>query len=469
MKHIILTFSFLATCIVVALAYQPMLVEGRQWNMYLMGGGYNPPYHIYPSTYYQTVGADTVIGGNTYKIIRAESSNVFCREDIAEQSVYIRRPNDETEQLLYKFNLNVNDTVEAYQSWTNSAEFVVTAIDEILGRKRIFVDNIALKEKYEDREDGKQYPFFDEYITNYSDIWIEGIGGLTEVGYRMYEIYERVPQPLPVLTCVYDNDILIFSTTVADSVGCTYIPPVADTWYGVGVEPILTPQPEYYSVELHLTEDTVINGTSFRKLTYTDTKYNYTDSCIGALRQTADGMKVYWHNLDTEYLLYDFSAEVGDTIKDAYFKFMDSYEYTNVMEENTFVGYLVESKEVVDGRIHLNISCCIKHEDGQVVTDYSTKWIQGIGTPNIIWPYSFGYVGSAGLWTLCVAKDNEILYSFDTTNLGIENNCPDWKLITDNVNNTPSSINTPQKQIIDGNLFILHNGKRYNLLGAEVK
>ncbi len=88
MKCIILTIATITTSMVVAFAtYQPMLVEGRQWNMYLMGGGYNPPNHIYPSTYYQTVGADTVIDSKTYKIISRELGMVFYREDIAEQSV----------------------------------------------------------------------------------------------------------------------------------------------------------------------------------------------------------------------------------------------------------------------------------------------------------------------------------------------------------------------------------------------
>ncbi len=247
----------------------------------------------------------------------------------------------------------------------------------------------------------------------------------------------------------------------------TVNPPTADTWYGV--ERYIIPEPLYYSVELHLTGDTIIDGTSFRKLTFTDTKYKYTDLCIGALRQTADGMKVYWHNLKQEYLLYDFTAEVGDTIKDAYFNLYDMNEYIDHMGEKGSLGYLVENKEVVDGRIHMKVTCCIELDDGRVITNYSTKWIQGIGTPNIIWPYLFGYVGPTSLWTLCAAKGDEILYSFDTNHLGIENNCPDWRLINDNVDDTKSSVNTTQKQIIDGNLYIIRDGKRYNILGAEVK
>ena len=256
--------------------------------------------------------------------------------------------------------------------------------------------------------------------------------------------------------------LLPFSYVMAQS---DTTPSVADRWYGVERNVSLGVVSTYSGVELHLAGDTVIGEITFKKLTLTESGHGYADRCIGALRQTEDGMKVYWHDLKEEHLLYDFSAEKGDTIKDAYFNENDMREYIDHMGDEDFVGYAVEDKEVVDGRIHMTVSCCF--EIG--APRYQTVWIQGVGTHNIIWPYLFGCFNSTSLWTLCAARGEETLYSFDTQHLGISNNCPDWELISDAVTDVRGNVSHAAKTVDNGNIYILRDGRQYNLLGTEVR
>jgi|GEM_PF-1573649 len=477
MKRIILTITVITSCILVAFAdYQPMLVEGRRWNLY------EKTYAVWQDevhpqfTFFQTIRGKFVFDGLTYYKVNNPylDADFVYREDADKQCVYRclydKSQNKYKESLLFSFNTNVGDTIISYgEYYKDTLVHVVTKIDSVQGRKRIYVKNVKRFAIFIEKVYEKD-PLLDEIITDYTDIWIEGIGSLTILGEHLYNIDDPSPAPLPILTCVYDNDSLIFTTPVADKLGCTVIPTTADTWYGLERNYLRSEHSDdYTNVTLHLANDTLIDNVNYRQLFFEGEIFNNGKSiCIGAVRQTEDGLKVYWHDLNQEHLLYDFSAEVGDTIKDAYFNLMDMHEYMEHMGEKACVGYLVESKEVIDGRIHMRVSCCIELEDGGIITQYATEWIQGIGTPNIIWPHDYGYYGTTSLWTLCAAKGDETLYTYDTRHLGIENNCPDWELINDNVEDV--TVSSYAEKILDNDkIFIILGGKRYNLLGAEIK
>ena len=478
MKRIILTMSVITTCVVAVFAdYQPLLVEGRQWNLYERQYAVSVDGEIRAQhTMFQTIRDIFTFEGLTYyKVFNPYLGvEMVYREDVEQQRVYRciydQSQNKYNESLLFSFNTNVGDTIISYEEWyKDTLVFVVTKIDSVQGRKRIYVNNVerlAINSEIVYETD----ILLDEKITEYTDIWIEGIGSLTLLGNRMYEINDPSPAPLPILTCVYDNDSLIFTTPVADKLGCTVIPTIADTWYGLERNYLRSERSDdYTNVTLHLANDTLIDNVNYRQLFFEGEIFNNGKSiCIGAVRQTEDGLKVYWHDLNQEHLLYDFSAEVGDTIKDAYFNLMDLREYLDNRGEKGSLGYLVESKKTINGRIHMGVVCCIEHDDGQIVNAYRTKWIQGIGTPNIIWPHDYGYYGTTTLWTLCAAKGDETLYTYDTRHLGIENNCPDWELINDNVEDVTVSSYT-EKILDNDQIFIILGGKRYNLLGTEIK
>ena len=201
------------------------------------------------------------------------------------------------------------------------------------------------------------------------------------------------------------------------------------------------------------------------------------NQCIGALRQSTDQYKVYYYDVteskytDTEEcLLYDFTADIGDTIKNAYFKLDDIRTYNSHADEPESVGWLVIDKYEQDGRIHMDVARC--YDDGVTKPRYQTHWIQGIGTANGLWPTLYGTSDYSILYTLCATKGDETLYTYDLSQLGIENNCMEWHLKTDDgeniitTHNLPLSIRGKHIQIqMSGTLM---QAKIYNLNGQCV-
>ena len=70
-----------------------------------------------------------------------------------------------------------------------------------------------------------------------------------------------------------------------------------------------------YTIIYQLGEDTLINEVRYRKLTgYFSLASPSMQEYVAALR-FADDKKVFIHYDNTEYLLYDFGAQVGDTLE----------------------------------------------------------------------------------------------------------------------------------------------------------
>ena len=220
--------------------------------------------------------------------------------------------------------------------------------------------------------------------------------------------------------------------------------------------------------------DTIFGDTRYKTLRSENGTY------WGAVRKTDDGQQVYYRpgegtgkypaSLGKEYLLYDFSVKEGDTVV-AYNGFMDTS-----IEERTPDPYnppldtmVVVSVNVIDGRKHVQI----------LVLNYlnlhftqEVEWIEGIGTRNILFCYDRNFLpgSNLGLYTLCAAdSEGNVLYSFDTDNLGIRNNCPDWEII-EAIDYVPSDRPSATKLLLhDGQVLILRGEKTYTLQGVEVK
>ena len=119
------------------------------------------------------------------------------------------------------------------------------------------------------------------------------------------------------------------------------------------------------------------------------------------------------------------------------------------MGEDVSVQYrwIVKDVTTIDGRKHVLV------QGGQMHT-HQIEWIEWIGTKYIFFENSYedAMYSTYLTYALCAA-DNEgnILYSFDTDELGIRNNCPNWEFTSiDNVNADTS------------------NGPAYDLLGRPV-
>jgi len=206
---------------------------------------------------------------------------------------------------------------------------------------------------------------------------------------------------------------------------CESILRPATTWYGV--TKIVSPftNVRYQSTAYELRGDTIINDTTYHSLWRDNGIY-----CAG-IRQTANGQQVYirptqelmrdpyWES--GEHLLYDFAVQVGDTV----WAFDGSYSGIDNIGEDLSIQYrwIVKSVQNIDGRKHVLV------EGGQM-HNHQVEWIEGIGTKYIFFEntYEDALYNSYTAYALCAAdSEGNIIYSFNTDELGIRNNCPDWE------------------------------------------
>ena len=248
-------------------------------------------------------------------------------------------------------------------------------------------------------------------------------------------------------------------------------PPVcADTWFGLIYKvPGMFESEQFEDIHYILTSDTTIGEHTYRKLMQNDT------ICVGGLRQTEDGMKVYYYDMvspsyypfsHVDCLLYDFTANVGDTIKNVYFREEDIY--TDAMYGVDFGGSVVLKKDTIDGRIHMKVGHCDIEGYGPY---YVTTWIQGIGTRNVIWPDLYGLPGKGWInevFTLCALHGDEELYTFSLPDyFRIENNCTEWHFT--GLNDIPADNSRARKFLRNGQLLIETPLGTFNATGKLVE
>lgn len=188
----------------------------------------------------------------------------------------------------------------------------------------------------------------------------------------------------------------------------------------------------------------------------------------GCIRYSDDGMKFYYLSESGEYLLCDFSLQIGDTcyayIGTATYK--DEEKALLESKHELVQPWIIKGKEIIDNRIHVKMSYTF--EDGGELVEFDTEMIQGIGSKHFIFPLttSILFFGAGPSYTLCASNNNENIYSFDLTKQGIINDCPMWNLINNDVNSTQVQ-STVQKIIRNGQVYILKNEKTYNVFGQE--
>ena len=257
------------------------------------------------------------------------------------------------------------------------------------------------------------------------------------------------------LLLIFFSNAWMVSQTTTDVIQAT-------KWHCVDVNNDLsTNTPSFSAVTYQLKGDTVFGGTTYQVLRREDGVY------CGALRKSADEKQVYYRpgelngtyqpSLGKEYLLYDFDVLAGDTVY-AYNGFMDTS--CEQAEESVLAKCAVVSVSIKNGRKVVRV----KNEQEQ-----ETEWIEGIGTRNILFSKTMHCLtGYDSFWTLCATDDEgNTLYSFDTDDLGIHNDCPNWEVLA--MENVRSNKVQSTKFFRDGQLLIECNGKTYNAQGAEVR
>ena len=241
----------------------------------------------------------------------------------------------------------------------------------------------------------------------------------------------------------------------------------ASTWYGIQyyhAYPYEEYTPLITNLVYHLGADTLINDKQYRQIRYTHEYENISNAYRGAIRQSEDRQQVYYIPMDSdqEYLLYDFDVKQGDTVY-AYADFNDK-SCEEEPDRSITPAWTVVNVQTIDGRKHISVQ---NNEYGVDI-----KWIEGIGTQYILWPvgrtcYQTG-MEIQFHHTLCAAdNDGNTLYSFNTDDLGIRNNCPDWEPLA--IENITNECNNAKYILQNGQLLILRGDKTYTLQGQEVK
>ena len=408
---------------------------------------------------------DTIIGNQTYRQFSNRVSVRFSED----KKVYVHYKgfdddNPDTpdlptgEYLAYDFSAQVGDTLEVFSGLDTYSTYpcVVDSVDIDPETK---LRTITLHQICRIDDGGIIEEFDDMQIT-----WIEGVG--SPVGFLFsYLPCGWVGGPSYQLLCAHKGDELRYASRLYDSYGCEYNSAAqkwADTWcnqwnvlshgwYGASDEPF---RPDTWIYQLG--QDTIINNMTYKTLySYFSLDSHEAKSYIAALRFTED-KQVFILYEGTEYLLYDFDVQVGDTLE-----IFGGIKYYKFQETLPHVVTAINTSE--SGRLHIILDA--------ITTDNSKwrkRWIEGIGSlDGIIHNTATTLMGNGVTTVLCAYYNDECLYSTTDSlysSYGCVYNDPIFSATEEVESPTPSA----QKIMQNGQLLIIHEGKTYNVMGVEV-
>ena len=238
--------------------------------------------------------------------------------------------------------------------------------------------------------------------------------------------------------------------------------------HGVGYMPN-DPFPAAQTNIYWLSENTINrNGYEYIPLMCSSSKQDVQSThLVGELRFTED-KQVYFYYDNTEYLLYDFGAQVGDQLQ--IFSGINNYNHYDYYE--TYTHVVTRREYLDDGRIKLT---SIPFFGDPVPDDInennylSVTWIEGVGSEHGIVHNNINNLPGMGTeWLLCAYRDDECRYTTDDPEyapLGCVYNEGDVINAVESVSVSAPSV---QKIIKEGQLLIIRDEKTYNVMGVEV-
>ena len=237
---------------------------------------------------------------------------------------------------------------------------------------------------------------------------------------------------------------------------------------------ILSAETFSYTLE---NDSIVANNKTFYQLARQSTKDTaITKSFVGALHFGEDeDNRVYFLRDGHEYVLYDFTAEPGDTIE--IFAGINNYP-----QDSTYTHVVIGKDTIENGACRMFLEVIFPNET-TTATNTEKVWLAGLGSID-------GIVHNAAERTsdalaaparsahsndtqtsimLCAWRDDNCLYTtnhpeYDT--LGCVYN-QDGETSVENIP-MPDTCDT-QKFLRNGQLLIIHEGKTYYVLGVQIK
>ena len=219
----------------------------------------------------------------------------------------------------------------------------------------------------------------------------------------------------------------------------------------------------------------VANGKTFYHLARQSTKDTaITKSIVGSLHFGEDN-RVYFYRDDAEYVLYDFTAEPGDTLQ--------LFAGINNYPQHTTYTHVVTGKDTIDNGACRMMLEVVFPEENASVENAQKVWLAGLGSidgivHNAATQASASRVASRGNASssetqttvmLCAWRKDSCLYTTnfpDYDTLGCVYN-KDGETGVEDV--TMPDTSDTQKFIRDGQLLIIHEGKTYNVMGIAIE
>ena len=224
-------------------------------------------------------------------------------------------------------------------------------------------------------------------------------------------------------------------------------------------------------------DSVVANDKIFYQLARQSTKDTATTkSFVGALHFGKDeDNRVYFLRDGVEYVLYDFTAEPGDTVE--IFAGINNYP-----QDSTYTHVVVDKDTTEDGACRMFLEVVFP-EETTTAENAEKVWFAGLGSIDGIVHNTAKRTSNAHAAPsrtahssdtqtsvmLCAWREDSCLYITDH---------PDYNDIGCIYNQDPTSIedtHSPspttdyQKLLRDGQLLIIHKGKTYNVLGVQIK
>ena len=338
---------------------------------------------------------DTLVNGKKYhKVIdkNKDRQKLVALKREEGKKIYVRFEGTDTDVLLYDFGLKVGDSIVLQTDQCNGPCSIIHV-------ERI--DTVTLL-------DGRKAKcfFYD------SRMWdVEFVGCETGLFGPIY---------MPVIPTMYSSDSYsycfsingkpIFETYPGICKSCGFtdkLPSLCDEW-NVWYESFQSFGPINYNavIKYRLATDTMINGQRYVQLQLASDNSPYME---GALREGSNRDIYYIPSRSThEYLLYAFNAQVGDTITNLYVGAMGKEE-----------GYQAVVRAISDSNPRI-FTVGVNTDE---YTEYSIKWIEGVGSPETpcglaVVPPSPADVGTFSL--LCAYKNGEQVY---VSEMGEQYNC----------------------------------------------
>ena len=224
-------------------------------------------------------------------------------------------------------------------------------------------------------------------------------------------------------------------------------------------------QAETFSYTLEDISQQVNNKTYFQLARQSTKDTATTKSVVGALHFGKDeDNRVYFLRDGVEYVLYDFTAEPGDTV--------EIFAGVNNYPQETTYTHVVTGKDTLENGACRMILEVVFPDETTTAENAEKVWLAGLGSIDGIVHNAASRASNARSSEtqtsvmLCAWRDDDCLYTTDH---------PDYDTLgcvynteSTGVGNTTSSTSY-QKILRNGHLLILHQGRIYNVMGVEIK